>query len=230
MMKGSPIHSLTYFTGTTDIRDQSNWQYLIHKYIPNIDEQRILDVGCASGFLIQELAKTSKFAVGIDVRPLDTAPGYPFIQADCHDLPFKDHSFDLVLSLGVLEHVSDYELAITEMKRVLKPGGYLFLMMGPTPLWKYLDNPEHRKTITKHPEVSTVLHLLQDGYVRKIWNENIEYRLFHMDTFQLFPTNPILAKLFRSCILRDFLSSILRFFEKNNMEQNICLIYHTIQG
>ena len=226
----SDIHPLTYFTGSTDIRDQSNWYYLIHKYIPNINEKRILDVGCASGFLLQELANISKCAVGIDIRSTtDIASGCNFIQADCHTLPFEDRSFDLVISLGVLEHVSDYELAIIEMKRVLKPDGYLFLMMGPTPLWKYLDNPEHRKTIPKHPEVSVVLRLLQDGKCLKIWNENIQYRLFEMKTFKLFPTNPMLEKLFRSFILRKVLSSILRFLEIVNMEQNICLIYkHTV--
>ena len=142
----SPVRKLTYFTGTTDMQDQSNWCHLINKYIPDLNKKKILDVGCDCGFLIRELAKVCKSAVGTDIRNTGLGCGYIFIQADCHDLPFEDKSFDLVMSLGVLEHASDYEKAITEMKRVLKPDGYLFLFMGPTPLWKYFDLPEHRKT------------------------------------------------------------------------------------
>ena len=222
-----PAHPCTYFTGTTDFSDQSNWYHLISKYIPNINEKRILDVGCDLGYLLKELAKTGKSAVGVDFRHLNINPasGYMFVQADCHNLPFEDQSFDLVISLGMLEHVSDYELAITEMKRVMSPGGYLFLFMGPTPLWKYLDNPAHRKTIPKHPEISTTLRLLQDGNVTKIWNENVQYRLFNMGTFEMFPTNPMLAKLFRSLLLRKVLSTVLKFLERHNLEQNICLVY-----
>lgn len=227
MIETPSIHPYTFFTGTIDFSDQSNRYYLITKYIPNINEKRILDVGCDCGYLLKDLAKISKSAVGVDFRYIETDPssGYMFIQADCHNLPFDDHSFDLVISLFMLEHVSDYELAITEMKRVLSPGGYLVLYMGPTPLWKYLDSPEHRKTIPKHPEISKTMRLLQDGDVLKIWNENVQYRLFEMETFKLFPTNPMLAKLFRSLLLRKMLSSSLKFLERHNLEQNICLVY-----
>ncbi len=114
----SPVRKLTYFTGTTDMQDQSNWCHLINKYIPDLNKKKILDVGCDCGFLIRELAKVCKSAVGTDIRNTGLGCGYIFIQADCHDLPFEDKSFDLVMSLGVLEHVSDYEKAITEMKRV----------------------------------------------------------------------------------------------------------------
>ena len=220
----------TYFTGTTDFTDQSNWYHLITKYIPDISQKRILDVGCDRGYLLKDLAKICQSAVGVDFRQIDTDPksGYKFVQSDCHNLPFENQSFDLVLSLGMLEHVLDYELAITEMKRVLIPGGYLFLFMGPTPLWKYLDNPAHRKTIPKHPEVSKTLQLLQDGTVIKIWNENVQYRLFGMDSFKLFPTNPTMAKLFRSLILRKSLFVVLEFLERHNLEQNICVVYKNV--
>ena len=227
MIETQPVCSCTFFTGTTDWRDQSNWYHLITKYIPNINEKRILDVGCHVGYLLQDLTKISKSAVGVDIGCLKPEPSseYMFVQADCHNLPFADHSFDLVISLFMLEHVSDYELAITEMKRVLCPGGYLFLFLGPTPLWKYLDNPEHRKTIPKHPEISITMQLLQDGDVLKIWNENVQYRLFKMETFKIFPTNPMLAKLFRSLLIRKILYSSMKFLEQHNLEQHIGLVY-----
>lgn len=227
MIETHPAYSCTFFTGTTDFRDQSNWYYLITKYIPNINERRILDVGCDCGFLLQDLTKISKSTVGVDFRCVtpESSSGHTFVQADCHNLPFADHSFDLVISLFVLEHVSNYELAITEMKRVLCPGGYLLLFMGPTPLWKYLDKPEHRKTIIKYPEIYKTMQLLDDGDVSKIWNENVQYRLFKMETFKLFPTNPMLAKFFRSLLIRKIVSSSLKFLERHNLEQNIGLVY-----
>jgi uncharacterized protein YbaR (Trm112 family) len=48
------------------------------------------------------------------------------VVGDAHDLPFTDGTFDSVISNAVLEHVGDPEVAIAEMLRVLKPGGYLY--------------------------------------------------------------------------------------------------------
>jgi len=46
-----------------------------------------------------------------------------FMQADIRSLPFVDASFDIVYTMGTIEHVREYELAIREVYRVLKPGG-----------------------------------------------------------------------------------------------------------
>ena len=48
-----------------------------------------------------------------------------FILADAESLPFKNGSFDAVLSTGLLEHFPDPQVVVNEMARVLKPGGYL---------------------------------------------------------------------------------------------------------
>jgi ubiquinone/menaquinone biosynthesis C-methylase UbiE len=222
-----PIQVCTYFTGCTNESDQSNWIHLITKYIPNLKERNVLDVGCNIGYLLTDLSKSCKTATGVDIEPLEseTLPGFKFVRSDCHKLPFEDKSFDLVISLGMLEHVDDYESAILEMKRVLSDGGYMFLFLGPTPLWTYFDKPAHRQAIPRHPRISETLRLLQDGSVKKIWNENIQYRLFDMDSFTLFPTNPTLSKLFKSMTLRKLLLFVLTTLENNNLEQNICLVY-----
>lgn len=47
--------------------------------------------------------------------------------ADCRNLPFADNTFDIVYSLGVVEHFPETKIAIYEHCRVLKPGGYFFL-------------------------------------------------------------------------------------------------------
>ncbi len=51
----------------------------------------------------------------------------PDMVADAHDLPFKDGEFDLVLCTEVLEHVKDPKKVISEIGRVLTPGGQVIL-------------------------------------------------------------------------------------------------------
>ena len=46
-----------------------------------------------------------------------------FIQGDIRSLPFAEAAFDFVYTMGTIEHVREYELAIREVSRVLKPGG-----------------------------------------------------------------------------------------------------------
>ena len=77
-------------------------------------------------------------AAGCDVHGIDISPaaihhcqqrGLSKVQlSNVHSLPFPDASFDAVISLDVLYHQGvDEELALAEMKRVLKPGGRLIL-------------------------------------------------------------------------------------------------------
>ena len=54
-----------------------------------------------------------------------------FARADGIDLPFRAGSFDLVLSHAVIEHVANPAAYLREARRVLKPGGLLFLQTAP---------------------------------------------------------------------------------------------------
>src|SRR5207253_7876123 len=75
-----------------------------------------------------------------DYRPdakdgLQRLERYPHLQvrvsADPRRLPFADHSFDAVLSCGVLEHVEDPDASLEEIRRVLVPGGTLYVYKLP---------------------------------------------------------------------------------------------------
>ena len=59
---------------------------------------------------------------------LEVEPG-PVVDlvADGHDIPFPDHSFDLIISQAVLEHVKRPRRVVAEMHRLLKPGGWIFV-------------------------------------------------------------------------------------------------------
>jgi ubiquinone/menaquinone biosynthesis C-methylase UbiE len=52
-------------------------------------------------------------------------------KADLYELPFSDNSYDVVISLGVMEHIDDPYIAYKEMKRVLRPDGLMISMNVP---------------------------------------------------------------------------------------------------
>jgi SAM-dependent methyltransferase len=102
----------------------------------------VLDAGCGGGGMPVSLAEHASTVVGID--PLDRfgsagvrlalergITNLFFARADGMALPFKDESFDLVLSHAVIEHVSDAHRYLSECRRVLKPDGRCFLSTAP---------------------------------------------------------------------------------------------------
>lgn len=76
----------------------------------------LLDIGCGGEPFRQIAALTNLEYVGIDY---DRAPN---MLADAHSLPFRDESFECVISFAVLEHLKNPFVALREIARVLKPG------------------------------------------------------------------------------------------------------------
>lgn len=73
-------------------------------------------------------AGTSKFNNGVINADIAPFPGVSVI-ADAMDLPFRDASIDMTVSESMLEHIAYPERAISEIIRVIKPGGYLYIEM-----------------------------------------------------------------------------------------------------
>lgn len=100
-----------------------------------------LDWGCGEGQLTRRLADRGVMADACDFDP--EADGveerafslYPELSAlrsnDPVRIPFEDESFDVALSCGVLEHVEQPLASLLELRRVLKPGGTLFVFKLP---------------------------------------------------------------------------------------------------
>ncbi|MDP3998140.1 MAG: class I SAM-dependent methyltransferase [bacterium] len=100
-------------------------------------KKKILDVGCASGWFISEIAnhypKNNFF--GIDVYREAVAyakiyyPKVYFSCGDAHHLPFSENSFDIVICINVLEHIINPKQILAEIKRVTKPDGKVVIGM-----------------------------------------------------------------------------------------------------
>jgi ubiquinone/menaquinone biosynthesis C-methylase UbiE len=99
--------------------------------------RRALDVGCGTGHQMAWLAGRGFETVGVDGSPemLDHArernPQAEIRLADVERLPFEDASFDLILCIEVLRYLPDMEACVSEMARVLKPGGTCLATAAP---------------------------------------------------------------------------------------------------
>jgi len=104
-----------------------------------VTSARILEVGCGAGLVTSALARS-----GYTVEALDSTMAMLQMTrndaarhcvldhvrihaADVHALPFKAHTFDLVVAIGVIPWLHSERLALQEMQRALKPGGYLLV-------------------------------------------------------------------------------------------------------
>ena len=98
---------------------------------PYCRDANILEVGCGTGLLLKETAKLARGAIGVDISPgmlaVAEARGLNVIEGDATALPFDDGQFDLVYSFKVLAHVENIGQALTEISRVLTPGGVAVL-------------------------------------------------------------------------------------------------------
>ncbi len=97
---------------------------------------RTLDLGCGSGFMSEALAARGANVVGVDpcVPLLEAAGkharsvglGITYVEGTGEKIPLSSASVDRVVCVDVLEHVRDPARVISEVRRVLRPGGLFF--------------------------------------------------------------------------------------------------------
>ena len=119
------------------------------KFIRN---KSVLDCGCGGGYGSDYFArKKAKKVIGVDLsaRAIDNAKIFfkrdnlQFMEMDITHLSFRDCTFDLITSFQVIEHLKDYQKHLSEVKRVLKPGG-IFITSTPN---KKVTSPDREKPI-----------------------------------------------------------------------------------
>ena len=123
---------------------------------------RILDVGCGTGANLMMLSKYGD-AEGVDISEDALAfckeRGLDKVRLGAgEELPFEDGTFDLVTAFDVVEHMDDDLAGLSEMRRVLRPGGRVLLFV-PTFmfLWGLQDDVSHHRRRYRLPELRRVL-------------------------------------------------------------------------
>jgi len=105
----------------------------IFKILGDVENKKVLDVGCGNGYFCGLLAARRAQVTGIDISKKyielarkNTLPSIAYeIGNICKMNMFADDTFDVVVSINTLMDVLDFEQAITEIRRVLLPGGIL---------------------------------------------------------------------------------------------------------
>ncbi|MEZ5484192.1 MAG: class I SAM-dependent methyltransferase [Lysobacteraceae bacterium] len=110
---------------------------------------RVLDIGCADQWIRPHLPNGCDY-IGLDSLKTGGAlyNAKPDVFADACDLPLQDSSVDTVLMLEVLEHIRNPSKALSEVARVLRPGGGLLLTLPF--LYPVHDAPHDYQRYTSH--------------------------------------------------------------------------------
>lgn len=148
-----------------------NMQKCVEKYAPSAAELgrpvRVVDLGSAdvNGSYRSLFAEQSVTYVGVD---LEAAPGVDLVAADPYHLPLPDQDADIVLSGQALEHSEFFWLAFVEMVRILRPNGYLFLIVPSA-------GPIHRYPVDCYrfyPDSMTALAKYAGCYLVECWHDD----------------------------------------------------------
>ena len=137
-------------------------------YIREIKAGKVLDVGCAYGFMLEKFPDTfEKF--GIDISDYAIAEAKKRLLnailtvSNIEDvLPFTEEFFDIVICNDVLEHLENPENALNNIQRVLKRGGILYLT-APNLNWvrkkifAYADKKEYHISLFPHEALLNLL-------------------------------------------------------------------------
>jgi ubiquinone/menaquinone biosynthesis C-methylase UbiE len=126
-------------------REIEDRRYQTHYHLPELFAsmdgagRKLLEVGCGIGVDSIQLAKRGFEVTAVDLTPnaLEVAGQFAahravdvdFRLGNAEGLDFADSTFDVVYSFGVLHHTPDIESSISEVHRVLKPGGVAYVML-----------------------------------------------------------------------------------------------------
>ncbi|MDP9106401.1 MAG: class I SAM-dependent methyltransferase, partial [Candidatus Eremiobacteraeota bacterium] len=122
----------------------------LHRYalcLGMVDGLDVLDIASGEGYGSALLASRARRVTGVDVEPraverarrMYYRPNVRYLAGDCAAIPLADAAVDVVVSFETLEHVDGHDQMLSEIRRVLRPGGRL-VISSPNRL-VYSDEP-----------------------------------------------------------------------------------------
>nr|WP_294562402.1 methyltransferase domain-containing protein [uncultured Rhodopila sp.] len=155
---------------TSAVEGQIAFEHL-HRYCVARDlcvGKDVLDVASGEGYGTALLAGVARRAVGVEIdaaavahaRASYTGSNLEFLQGDAVALPLDDAAFDVVVSFETLEHLRDQWAFLTEIRRVLRPGGVLVISTPDRDVYSALGQPVNRYHVLEltRPEFATLLN------------------------------------------------------------------------
>jgi len=128
--------------------NQERVRELLRVFSREAGNERLLDVGCGTGFILDLAHDLFQQMEGLDLTPEMLARVTPrgnltLRLGQAEDLPFPQSSFDVVTCYSVLHHIEDLQTVFSEIRRVLKPGGVFYADESPSPYY--------REMLVQHP-------------------------------------------------------------------------------
>jgi SAM-dependent methyltransferase len=169
------------------ILDTASRKRKAQKIVAILDQDRpikgskLLDIGTGSGHIAHEFSKHVKTVDSVDiVDERKEKKGYKFKVVKNEKLPFKDAQFDVVVSNHVVEHTPSQDTHLSEIYRVLKPGGVVYLA---TPNKYWLTDPHY-----KLPFISWLPRKASEKYLDVVQKKQWDiYPLSHRGIKKHFP-------------------------------------------
>ena len=149
----------------------------LHRYAIAIElskNKSVLDIACGEGYGSHLLALQSSSVTGVDIDTVTIEaakikyqhPHLNFLSGNVENISVATASFDVAVSFETLEHITDHDKMVAELKRVLKPDGVL-LISTPDKL-NYSDKPGYHNSFHKKELYKTEFEILLLQYFKNV--------------------------------------------------------------